>query len=109
MNEILLPDDTEERCGLVMADGSFVEIKNIAEDPVGTYDMDPQAALPLIQSGAVVGTWHTHPHGDPSLSGEDHTGFKAWPDLEHYIIGRRDGEILTLKYRVENGLVLVCE
>lgn len=107
MNEILQSDDELERCGLEMADGSLIEIRNIAEDPVSTFEMDPEAVLPLIKTGQVVSTWHTHPKGDPTLSGEDYAFFASWPELKHKIIGVRDGENLTLEYFVKDGLV-VC-
>lgn len=90
-----------------MSDGSLVEIQNIAEDKVSTFEMDPVAALALIQSGEVTGTWHTHPGNDPALSGEDYSFFTAWPTLTHSIVGVRDGQPMTLTYRVQNGLV-VC-
>lgn len=108
MNEILKSDDEHERCGLEMSDGTLVEIRNIAEDPVTTFEMDPEAVLPLIQSGAVVSTWHTHPNQDPALSGEDYAFFASWPDLKHNIIGVRDGETTTLTYEVRDGLVVSC-
>jgi proteasome lid subunit RPN8/RPN11 len=109
VNEILKSDDTQERCGLEMSDGTLVEIQNIADDPIGTFEMDPQAVLPLIQSGQVVATWHTHPQQDPSLSGEDYSFFLSWPDLKHKIVGVRDGQNMTLTYEVADGLVLLCE
>jgi len=104
MKEILLPDDTEERCGLVMDDGSLVEIQNIAPEPEKGFEMSPEAVVALLETGHVVGTWHTHPHGQSNHRGEDHSFFLSWPDLSHTIIGRNG----VSKYRVENGVVLVC-
>lgn len=104
MKEILRPDDTEERCGLVMKDGSIVEIENIAEDKEKGFEMRPEAVIGLLETGHVVATWHTHPTGPANHSGEDHSFFLSWPDLSHIIIGR-DG---VRKYRVDNGVVLTC-
>jgi proteasome lid subunit RPN8/RPN11 len=104
---LLQPGDVEERCGLLLDDDTVVEVKNIAEDPVNSYKMDPLSVLPLLDR--VRGTWHTHPDSDPNLSGDDYSGFLAWPDLEHLIIGRRNGQIVSLRYRVENGLVIACD
>jgi proteasome lid subunit RPN8/RPN11 len=64
--------------------------------------------IPLLESGEVVSTWHTHPTGSPNHSGEDRQCFLSWPDLSHIIIGVRDGKIVQTKYRVENGVLLVC-
>lgn len=107
LETLLRPHDTEERCGVVLKDGSVVEVKNIAEDPTNSYRMDTAEVLPLLED--VVGTWHTHPDSDPNLSGEDYMGFLSWPNLEHSIIGRRNGQVVVLRYRVENGLVISCD
>lgn len=108
MNEILQPDDKFERCGLILKDGTVVELENVAEDPLASFEMAPESVLPFLQSGEAVSTWHTHPHSDPNLSGEDYSCFLAWPDLSHIIIGRRNGEPVTKHYRVENGMVMAC-
>lgn len=109
MNEILRPEDEEERCGLVMRDGTFVEIENIAPDPKIGFELNPHAVIPLLETGEVVSTWHTHPKTPPNLSGDDMDCFLAWPDLTHVIIGRRGEEIASMKYRVEGKVVLVCD
>jgi proteasome lid subunit RPN8/RPN11 len=101
-------EDTEERCGLVLTDGSIVEIENVAQEKTDSYDMNPVAVLPFLEKKIVAGTWHTHPKGDPNLSGEDYSGFLAYPDLEHSIIGWRNGAVAVQTYRVEKGLVVVC-
>jgi len=103
------PDDTEERCGLILKDGSIVEIENIAEEKTDGYDMNPAAVLPFLEADLIAGTWHTHPGGDPNLSGEDYAGFLAYPDLEHSIIGWRDGQVTVARYKIENGLVIACD
>ena len=107
LETLLQPGDTEERCGLILTDESIVEIENVAEDKVNSYRMNPVGVLPFVDN--LAGTWHTHPDSDPNLSEEDYAGFLAWPDLEHYIIGRRSGHITVMKYRVEDGLVLACD
>lgn len=110
MLEMLLqPGDEQERCGLVFEDGSTVEIKNIANNPVTSYEMDPQEALPHLTEGKVTGTWHTHPDASPQLSGEDYKGFLGWPKLQHHIIGVVDGKTEVKTYKVENGLVIECD
>lgn len=104
MQEILKSDDEFERCGLVMRDGTIVEIENVAEDKAAGFEMPPEAVLPLLLTGEVASTWHTHPKGEANLSGEDYNFFLAWPDLSHIIIA--PGGVTT--YRVENGAVLKC-
>jgi proteasome lid subunit RPN8/RPN11 len=105
LETLLKPTDTEERCGLLLAGNSLVEVKNIANDPVMGYLMDPEEVLPYLTNSMIVGTWHTHPNGSAQLSGEDFKGFLAWPQLVHYVIGR-DG---VKCYKVENGAVLECD
>jgi len=102
-------EDEEERCGLILKDGSIVEIENVAEEKNNSYDMNPVAVLPFLEADLIAGTWHTHPRGDPNLSGEDYLGFLAYPDLEHSIIGHRSGQVFVQRYRVEKGLVIACE
>lgn len=109
MHEILKSDDVEERCGLELRNGTLIEIANVAEDPIAGYLMEPEAVMALLQSGEVIGTWHTHPGADPNLSGDDYKGFLMWPDLEHSIIGVRKGVTTVVRYRVEDGLVFTCE
>lgn len=108
LETILKPDDTAERCGLVLQDGSIVEIENIAPDTTVAYEMNPEQLLPYLEAGTIAATWHTHPDSDPTLSGADHEGFLMWPDFGHCIIGRRDKRVVVTRYRVEDGLVLVC-
>lgn len=102
-------ENLSERCGLVLTDGSIVEIENIAEEPTLGYDMNPEGVLPFLQNNMIAETWHTHPQGDPNLSGEDYRGFLAYPDLVHNIIGTRDGKVVTTRWRVQDGLVVGCD
>lgn len=109
LETLLKPEDREERCGLLLTDGTTVELKNIAENPETSFEMDPQEVAPYLVKETVAGTWHTHPGADPALSGADYECFAAWPELDHYIIGIREKDILVLKYVVDRGLVLVCD
>lgn len=109
LETILQPDDTKERCGLILKDGSIVEIENVHEKPEEGYLMRSDAVIPFISNDMVSGTWHTHPGGDPTLSGEDYKGFLGWPDFTHHIIGVRKGETVVTCYKVEDGLVLICD
>ena len=107
LETLLQPNDIDERCGFVLDDGSIVEIANVSETPAASFKMDPVQVLEHLDR--VKETWHTHPDTDPNLSGEDHSGFLAWPDMVHSIIGRRGGEVVVTRWRVEEGLVIGCD
>lgn len=109
LETLLQPGDTDERCGVVLKDGSVVEIENVADDKTNSYRMRPDTVLGFMQADLIAGTWHTHPGADPNLSGEDRKGFLAWPDLEHSIIGVRDGAVFVQRFRVDKGLVIACD
>jgi len=109
LETLLQPNDEIERCGLLLSGGEVVELPNIAEDPKTSFELDPEAVLEHLMTGNVRGTWHTHPDTDPNLSGEDYLCFLGWPDLEHVVIGRRDGEVVALRYIVDEGLVIQCD
>lgn len=109
LETLLTPDAVDERCGFVLKDGTAVEVANIHANPSVGYEMDPVAALKVMETGDVVATWHTHPDSDPNLSGEDYSGFLSWPDLEHAIIGWRDGKVVVARFKVEDGLVMQCD
>jgi len=108
LEALLQKNDTEERCGLIMTDGKPLELKNVAEEPKNGFEMDPEQVLAHI--GDAIGTWHTHPHSTPNLSGEDYTCFLGWPDLQHHIIGRApDGSTKVMSFIVKDGVVVKCE
>jgi proteasome lid subunit RPN8/RPN11 len=109
LETLLHKGDEVERCGLILKDGSTVELPNIAENPETSFRMDLEKALPYLTDDQVAATWHTHPHTDPNLSGEDYSCFLSWPDLEHVIVGIRDGDVAVTRYRVEKGLVIACD
>jgi proteasome lid subunit RPN8/RPN11 len=106
--DIALKFGAEERCGVIAADGSIMEVPNIHEEPVKGFHMEPTCFLVAVEAGAVA-TWHTHPGRDPNLSEEDMAGFRAWPQLEHHIIGIRDGEPTVHSFRViDDGVVVTA-
>lgn len=94
-----------ELCGLVLNDGTVIQLPNIHEEPVKGFHIDPQALLDHLEQA--VGTWHTHPGRDPNLSEEDMAGFRQWPSLEHHIVGIRDGEHCVHTFKVLEGDVVV--
>jgi proteasome lid subunit RPN8/RPN11 len=106
---LLQPGDEEERCGLILKDGTVVELKNVAAEPKTSFEMDAEEALPHIASGEAAMTWHTHPFSDSNLSGEDYSTFLCWPDLVHVIVGMRDGAVAVAKFKAQDGVILVCD
>ena len=109
LETLLQKGDINERCGLILKNGEIVELNNLADTPNLSFEMDLEAALPYLDDDSVAATWHTHPDSDPNLSGEDYSCFLSWPDLEHVIIGPRDGVVTVLRYRVDTGLVIACD
>lgn len=107
LETLLQPGDKEERCGIILKDGTIKELPNVADEPHLGFKMSPKALLPLLED--VAATWHTHPDTDPNLSGEDYVGFLSWPDWQHHVIGLREGKVVVETYRVENGLVIGCD
>lgn len=85
LKDKLLADDTEERCGLVLKDGTVIDTVNkhpyrTSAFMIGVKDMHEAGEN-------LAGTWHTHPGQSAALSQDDYLGFSAWPNLVHYIIG----------------------
>jgi proteasome lid subunit RPN8/RPN11 len=107
---MLTKEGTPERCGLVLRTGRIVELNNVAEDPVTGFRMDPTKVVTFLSKkrASPIATWHTHPGGDPNFSERDYSGFLQWPDLDHYIVGVRNGKPTVVKFEVENGVVLVA-
>lgn len=104
MHDLYKHDVKEERCGVVLKDGTIVEGANLHDEPEKGFRLDPMTLLE--NEDELAGTWHTHPDSDPNLSQEDYAGFLNWPNLSHFIIGLRAGEVVVKEYIVENGLVV---
>jgi proteasome lid subunit RPN8/RPN11 len=89
-----------ERCGFILADGSIVEIDNVAPEPEHSFIARGEDILKYIDR--VSATWHTHPGSSSNLSQGDAETFLFWPQCLHHIVGT-DG---VSTYRVENHVVL---
>lgn len=90
-----------ERCGLILGDGTMVELKNVSEEPSTTFSFDPEEFEEYTD--VMASTWHTHTHADPNLSFDDYQFFLAWPLLDHFIISSK----AVWYYEVVNGSVIV--
>lgn len=100
-----LDPGASEHCGLILTDGTFVHVANLHAEPVKGFHMDPKELV--FYAGQISATWHTHPAQDPNLSEEDMNGFRQWPELEHHIIGIRDGKPTVHTFRVlDDGVVV---
>jgi proteasome lid subunit RPN8/RPN11 len=65
---------TYEVCGLVVSDGRryrIIRARNLARLPKKHFDLDPEAWLEVKPGEMVVGTYHSHPLGDPTPSPAD--------------------------------------
>ena len=65
----------QEMCGAI-ADihdkgRRFFAIDNIAENPEETFEMNPKGWRALAADGEIVAVVHSHPNGEPFLSGAD--------------------------------------
>lgn len=103
LESLLQPNDDFERCGVILKDGTVVEIENIAMYRENSYEMNPVEVLEHIDN--LAATWHTHPKGPSSLSGDDQQGFLLWPELEHMVISPEG----VRRYRVHNGVLIECD
>lgn len=87
-----------EACGLLVRPGPDARAgrlrvqpcRNLAPDPEHAYVIDPELFLRLDRlagrlGGGVIGTWHSHPHGDPRPSARD--AREAWPGWSYVIMG----------------------
>ncbi len=93
-----------EVCGLLV--GRFVDggadvvearpAANVAaEGRADRYTVDPREILRLEEDLdgtdlALVGVYHSHPHGPPEPSAHDHRNAELWPSFVHAIAGRSD-------------------
>ena len=94
-------NDTKERCGFILKGNRMVEVANVHPNPQEAFEIDPEAII--RHEDQLKATWHTHPDGPPSLSGDDYACFLNWPHLEHYIVGKG---CEVRRYIVEDGVVL---
>lgn len=105
MGSSLLPywNPLVERFGLVLLEGTIIELKNVSLEPRNQLIVD-RAEVDQFK-GSTQATWHTHPNNRPNLSAEDYWMFLALPPMDHYIIT----ETKVRKFSVRNGKVMLDE
>lgn len=61
-----------EACGVVLKDGTVIEITNVAPRE-GLFLMDTDELIAVYEKyGDIDGVWHSHPKGHPEPSPEDY-------------------------------------
>ncbi len=102
-----------EACGLIEGAGEPGPVRvtamhwlaNHADAPERGYLIDPEAFLRLERAArehgrAIVGVWHSHPHGDPAPSSRDLA--EAWPGWSYLIAGVTNARMTDLRcWRLE--------
>lgn len=75
-----------ERVGFILRDETIVEVDNIAPNPENGFSV--RADDIIRYEDEAIATWHTHPNSLANLSAEDYVGFRNYPLLRHYIVGK---------------------
>ena len=90
----------QERCGLILKDGTILELENLHPDPVHFYEMNPEKYLD--EAWAI---WHCHPQTTGNLSVDDYLNFSTPPmnTFVHFIVDEK----LVWRYVWEGGRLLV--
>ena len=73
-----------ERVGLVLLDGTILELQNESPTPGLTFHVKREAVDELLP--AAVAMWHTHPQNNVNLSPADYGVFLSLPTLLQYIV-----------------------
>lgn len=101
-----------EACGLLEGSpGPVVRVdralfcRNRHARPERRYEIDPEVFLRAEHAArargrAIVGVWHSHPHGDATASATDRA--EAWPGWSYLIAGVTNGAMNDLRaWRLE--------
>lgn len=91
-----------ERCGLILKDGTIIELVNTHPKPDENFSFSKEE---FNKYPTCVATWHTHPRGNSNLTPEDYKAFLNYPEFFHYIVG--DGTIWG--FYVQEGRVFLYE
>lgn len=86
-----------EACGLVLEHERVVTCRNISEQPLTNFYIDPVEAHYWWQQGHVTGMWHSHPN-DPAVPSQGDEAL-AVPGLDYLIYSVTDEDLIT--YRLD--------
>jgi proteasome lid subunit RPN8/RPN11 len=64
-----------EACGVIAGGGRVIQVRNIADDPVHYFDMNPTDLMNVFEQwGDIEAIWHSHPRGSLRPSTTDRAG-----------------------------------
>lgn len=107
-----LEDYPHEACGLIGGVGeqarSIARVKNVSEKPEHTFVMDGaefiKAMFEFNKGGeALIGIYHTHPHGDHLPSQVDMREAQ-YPDAAYVVVGLKNRQPKLSAWEIRNGL-----
>lgn len=95
----------DERCGVVLNDGTIVELPNRSSSPSNSFSMLESDFEPYREQA--IATWHTHPRGPNNLSIDDYNTFVELEDYYHLILTHQsislyktiDGHVMNIARR----------
>lgn len=70
--------------GVVLLDGTVVELKNHSPTPDRNLLIARAEVDELVKYA--YASWHTHPANNVNLSGTDYRMFQSLPSLKHFIV-----------------------
>ena len=85
---LLARDKTDEICGFIMDDWSFMQVPNVAEAPQTSFFFDPVISANIMREyyDNIVGIYHSHPGGKATLSIHDKEGWHPSLPWRYFII-----------------------
>lgn len=98
----LYQDTGPELVGFIMPDGAVIKVANICSEPEHGFEISVEDILKYCDDA--IASWHTHPGSTNVLSVSDFISFRAWPEMDHYILGNNGVQ----KYIVTDGEVLIA-
>lgn len=63
-----------EMCGFIVQSGRklvFIQAENLAENPDEFFEISPESFIAAEEAGEILAVVHSHPNGEPYLSGAD--------------------------------------
>ena len=96
----LTDPDTPERVGFVLKNDEVIELTNICPELNEGAEVAPEDYIKYEND--LVAMWHTHPGEKNELSIADYHTFRAFSNIDHYVVGTNG----VIRYYVQDGMVL---